>query len=219
MLEFFNAMITGPVLPATILAGMMMAWSLFALVGVLDLDLPSDLDLDLDLDLDVDVSDVSVASTGVGYAALKWLNLGRVPLMIWGCVLAIAFWAISLASWLFVESRFFEASPSILWTVLLSAKSLILAILATKFITRPMQRWFVVEKITARNLVGQECTISSLEATPDFGQVKYKTEGAPLLLNVRTDGEHLAKGTQVWITHYDAKKRVYIVTPTGTNEQ
>ena len=215
-MEFLNALITGPVLPATVMAGLMLCWSILAIFGTLDLDLASD--IDVDMDMDVDISDMSVTSNGLGYVALRWLNIGQVPLMIWGCVLAVNWWVVSVSTWIFGYSNFFQDSPGWLWSTLLAGINLGIAIVITKYLTAPMKHWFVVEKITARNLVGQECEISSLEATPEFGQVKYKTDGAPLLLNVRTDGEHLMKGTRVWITHYDAKQRVYIVTPTGTGE-
>lgn len=212
-MEFFQGLIAGPVLPATIVAGLMVCWGLFAIFGAMDLEIPSG---DMDVDLDVDVADVSVGNVTSGFNLLAWLNLGRVPLVLWAGVFAIGFWFVSISSWLFVEKMFFEEWPGFLWSVLLSAKSFVIAIFLTKFATAPMGKWFDVQEVSAKNLVGQECEISSLEATPDFGQVKYKTEGAPLLLNVRTDGPHLAKGTRVWIIHYDAQKRVYVVTPTGT---
>ena len=69
----------------------------------------------------------------------------------------------------------------------------------------------------SKSLIGKEAEISSYEATSEHGQVKYKTDAAPLLLNVRTDGPHLEKGTRVWITHYDPKRRVYIVSATTTS--
>jgi hypothetical protein len=80
-----------------------------------------------------------------------------------------------------------------------------------------MRGWFTSEKLTSKSLIGQECEISSHEASPEFGQVKFKTDGSPLLLNVRTDGPHLAKGERVWITHYDPARRVYIVSPTTSH--
>jgi len=79
-----------------------------------------------------------------------------------------------------------------------------------------MRGWFLANSFESKSLIGQEAEISSYDASPENGQVKFKTNGAPLLLNVRTDGPHLAKGTRVWITHYDSTKRLYIVSPTTT---
>jgi hypothetical protein len=77
-----------------------------------------------------------------------------------------------------------------------------------------MRGWFQSTTFESKSIIGKEAEISSYDASPDNGQVKFKTDGAPLLLNVRTDGPHLAKGTRVWITHYDSVKRLYIVSPT-----
>ncbi|MCC6508489.1 MAG: hypothetical protein IT423_05240, partial [Pirellulaceae bacterium] len=85
----------------------------------------------------------------------------------------------------------------------------------TKLVTRPFRGWYVTEDLSTQSLIGQECEICSSEATPEYGQVRFKTDGAPLLLNVRTDGSYLAKGARVWITHYDATRRAYIVSPTS----
>jgi hypothetical protein len=67
------------------------------------------------------------------------------------------------------------------------------------------------------SLVGQTAIISSGEATPQFGQAKYSTGGAPLLLNVRTDGPHVIKGTSVRIVAFEPRKRTYTVTPISTS--
>lgn len=212
-MDLIYSFIEGPVLPATCLLAIMIGWSLLAMLGTVDLELPGG-DMDLDVDLDMDGSHGIHAADGLGVLALKWLNLRDVPLVLWMAVLAVVWWVVSASTWILMDSKFF-ASPGWLWSTLLVAKNLALAIPLTKLVTSPMKNWFVTEQLNAHSLVGQECEISSLEASPTFGQVKYRTEGAPLLLNVRTDGAHLAKGTKVWITHYDAARRQYIVSPTG----
>ena len=64
-----------------------------------------------------------------------------------------------------------------------------------------------------RTLIGATCEISTTEATPDFGQAKFRTNASPLLLNVRTDGPHFAKGDEVRIIGFvDREKRIYKVT-------
>ena len=55
------------------------------------------------------------------------------------------------------------------------------------------------------------------EATATFGQAKYSTGGAPLLLNIRTDGVHLAKGDVAIIVAYDTERRIYTVTSASTS--
>lgn len=212
MVEILNNLITGPVLPASLLLGIMLTWSALAMLGTVDLDMPG---ADVDLDVDLDGGGVG-ATDGLSALCLKWANLKDVPIVIWMGIFAVLWWFISASLWSLMDSRFFDP-PGILWSSLLVVKNLAIAIPLTKLSTSPMKRWFITERLTANSLVGKECQISSLQATPEFGQVKYKTEGSPLLLNVKTDGTHLAKGATVWITHYDAKNRVYIVSATNTD--
>ncbi len=219
-MELLQSFFEGPVLPATILMLVMVAWSGMAILSGMDLDLPGDVDVDLDLDVDmnVDISGHGVAdraADSLGVLAMKWLNLKQIPILMWICIFNIVWWLTSAVGWRFVESPFIE-SPGWQWSTLLVALHLGIALPLTKLVTTPMKPLFRVERLNGRSLVGQECEISSLEATPEFGQVRYKTEGSPLLLNVRTDGPHLAKGMRVWITHYDSKNHVYIVSSTGT---
>ena len=144
---------------------------------------------------------------------VRWLNLKDVPLVLWMGVLAVWWWFISACLWTILDRRFF-AEPGWLWSSLLIVRNLTIAIPLTKLATKPMRGWFATERFSSQSLLGQECRISSSVASPEFGQVKFKTDGSPLLLNVRTDGPSLVQGTPVWITHYDAKRRVYIVSPT-----
>jgi hypothetical protein len=220
-MELLTSFFSGPVLPASILGCFLAVWSLMAILGAVDFDLPgADLNLDGDVDIDFDASSGGESAAGglgaLGLIAARWLNIAKVPLVLWVGVLSIVWWMVSALLWNTVERHYFSP-PGWLGSSLLAAKNLAIAVAITKFATNPMCKWFDVERISASAIVGQECAISSLEATPEFGQVKFKTVGSPLLLNVRTDGPHLAQGTRVWITHYDSKRRVYIVSPTGTD--
>ncbi|MEZ6135774.1 MAG: DUF1449 family protein [Pirellulaceae bacterium] len=215
-MELLNTLFSGPVLPASALLCFMLVWSLMAMLGAVDLDLPgADINVDADVDFDVDMNSGSGPTDGLGLLAAKWLNIANVPLVMWLGIFAVIWWLTSALLWVLVDAHFF-APPGWIWSSVLVAKNLAIGIVLTKLVTNPMGKWFVVERISAAAIVGKECQISSLEATPEFGQVKFKTDGSPLLLNVRTDGPHLVQGTTVWITHYDAKRRVYIVSPTGT---
>lgn len=214
-MESLSFFVAGPVLPATLLLGLLIAWSVLAMLGAVDLEMPGS-DLDADLDLDVDASGASgSAGDGVALLMFRWLNLHNIPLIIWAGVFSICWWGVSATLWLAVDSRFFDEAGW-LWSTALVLRNVAISLPLTKLITQPMRGWFQSEQLSATSIIGSECQISSLEASPEFGQVRLKTDGAPLLLNVRTDGPHLAQGAAVWITHYDAKRRLYIVSPTGT---
>ena len=222
-MELITTILTGPVLPATIFLGILLVWSLLAMLGTVDFDIPgTNISLDGDVTggemsggTDVDPS-VAAGTAGLGLAASRWLNLNSIPVVIWTALFGVAWWFISAMLWVLLDQKFFSP-PGWLWSSLLVVRNVAIAAPLTKLLTNPMRPWFISEKITAYSLIGKECVITRSEATPDFGQVKLKTDGAPLLLNVRTDGEHLAQGARVWITHYDEKRRVYMVSPTGTD--
>ena len=151
-------------------------------------------------------------------APAKWLNLKQLPIVLWAGIFTLTWWSVSILIWVSIDSPFFE-TPSFLVVNLMILRNLVLGLLGTKMITQPMRGWFDTNELTSVSLVGQEAEISSFDATPENGQVKFKTSSAPLLLNVRTDGPHLPKGTRVWLTHYDAKKRIYIVSATTTTSK
>ncbi|MCY2985722.1 MAG: hypothetical protein NTY15_19020 [Planctomycetota bacterium] len=146
---------------------------------------------------------------------MKWLNLKQLPLVLWAGIFTISWWSVSILIWVVFDTSLVK-EPGLLVISMLVLRNLLLGLLATKVITQPMRGWFDNKELTSVSLVGQEAEISSLDATPENGQAKFKTDGAPLLLNVRTDGPHVPKGTRVWLTHYDPKKRVYIVSATTT---
>lgn len=137
--------------------------------------------------------------------------------MLWLSVFAVAWWSASLLWWLVLD-EWLAANPGPLLTTLMIIRNLTCGVLMTKLITAPMQTWFKNSPyLIAKSLVGEEAEICSYDATPEHGQAKFKTGAAPLLLNVRTDGPHLLKGTRVWITYYDSDRRIYLVSPTTTD--
>lgn len=236
-MELFHIALTTPVLPATILLCIMLFWAGMVILGTIDLHhalhIPDPPSLDLPDHVEIvtttppvdalpqnsDGFHEAVAAGKVGFTlvAIRWLNLSGVPIIVWSAVFTVTWWAISALNWVILDKRFIE-NPGSAWTTILVLRNLIMALMATKVITLPIRRAFEHrdENSFPLDLIGKECTISSSEATPEFGLVKYPTGGAPLLLNVRTDGAHIPRGTPVWIIHYDAARRVYIVSPTTT---
>jgi hypothetical protein len=228
-------MFVGPVYPASILVCLLVAYTILALIGLIDfgfdvpdMDLDAGLDLDVDLSLDVpdvdvpafDVPDVDLPDgvhvdadflQGLGAATVRWTNFGRVPVVLWGGVFAVAFWSISYGLWHNFDSNRYE--PVWLPSILLSIRNFVIATGVTKAVTQPMLGWFVdPPSYDHKKLLGATCEICTTEATGEFGQAKFRTNASPLLLNVRTDGVHIPKGTEVRIIGFDKDKRIYKVT-------
>ena len=240
--DIANRMFVGPVWPASILVCMMVMYTVVALIGLIDLDFDApDVDLDADVsvdlgspDLDVDVGspdidagdidlDVSGGDADVGHAGsfaflsgiaattVKWTNFGRVPLVIWLGAFTVVFWGVSYGLWhTFDSSRY---SAVLLPSVLLSIRNLVISVVVTKFVTQPVVGKFTPEPGYDKDrLLGATCEISSINASPSFGQAKFRTNAAPLLLNVRTKGTEIPKGTEVRIIDFDPSKRIYTVS-------
>ena len=210
--QIVDRMTVGPVLPATILVGLLVLYTIVAMIGLIDLDLDvPDLDLDTP-DLDADGVDLDVLG-GIGGAALRWVNLGRVPMIIWGGVFTVVYWSVSYSLWHHFDAERYQ--PTILATTLLAFRNVVLSTLATKFITSPLIKHFApTPQYDTAAIVGGTGEVVSIEATPKFGQVKFRTHAAPLLLNVRTDGDQtIPKGTEVRIVAFDSASRVYRITP------
>lgn len=204
--EVLETLVTGPVLPASIAVGLLVLWSLLAICGAVDLDL-FDLGTDVGLSTEVHLPH-SVASLGA--ATFDRLNLRNVPLLLWLAIFGFAWWVVSLALWIGFDRGRYE--PTLVASGLLTARNLVLAIGITKLATQPMAGWFESSHYRPSTLIGQRCEISSSKADPEFGQAKFRTDAAPLLLNVRTDGSELVKGAPARIVDFDPEKRIYTVT-------
>lgn len=207
-MKLFEPLLTMPVLPATVLLGLAVAWSLLSILGG---TLFHGHHLHVDGHVDGDPADLF---SNFGSFTLRWLNVSEMPLMLWISIFALLWWSVSVIGLMAIDQPLFGKPGTWLATLYL-IRNLLIAGWLTKIVTRPFRGWYLTESITSQSLVGQECEICSYEATPEYGQVRFKTDGAPLLLNVRTDGPELPKGTRVWITHYDAARRAYIVSPTS----
>lgn len=202
--ELLELCLTGPVWPASVLLGLLLAYSVLVFVGLADggLDGP---------DVDADgFGDFADSTASLGLTTVRWLNLDAVPLFIWASAFSVLWWLISLLLWNQFDQHRYQATwiPSILLTV----RNSVLALLCTKYATLPMRSLF--ERSTALGadaLIGKTCEIDTSEATTQFGRAKYRTDGAPLLLNVRTSGETLTKGQRALLIDFDPETRIYTV--------
>ena len=217
--DFLLICFSGANLPASVLLVAMILYCLVAIVVGLDFDLGIDVDLDIDADADFDIdADPSVGSTlGLGFVVLRFFNIGRVPLMMWGAMFAVCYWMISMAFDRLVDDR--ECREQLFYAVQYGIRNLAVAMVATKIFTHPLRdRFSAKEPNRLVDLMGQQCAITTTEVTDSFGQAEYTTEATPLRLNVRAKETPLSKGDIAVIVGYDKEKRVYFVKKADLGE-
>lgn len=194
-----NSLFVGPVWPASVLVLLVVAYLMLSLMGAVDFDAP-------DMTIDAD------GWQSLGATSLRWLNLGQVPIILWLGCFSILYWLVSYTLWTFFESERYQ--PTLVESAFLATRNAIISILGTKLLTGPFVPYLAEGTgYSEETIIGERCVISSMQATPDFGQAKYSTGGAPLLLNIRTDGSTLSKGDAAIIVAYDTERRLYTVTP------
>jgi hypothetical protein len=217
MAEFLEVCFAGANTGPTMLLGVVLAYWLLVLTGALGLDMfdfdldmdadpGGDIDVDGDFDLDVGEPGALASVLSVGVVVLRFLNIGRVPLMVWASVFALSLWMLTMA----LDKP--ENHVTLGHDLAILLRNAVIAIVCAKVLTHPLRGKFdPVEARRACDLVGQECTVVTPSVTETLGQVRCATEAAPLLLNARTKGEPLAKGDRAVIVEIDLPQGIYFV--------
>jgi len=202
--DYLQVCFSGANLPASILLVLVMFYWLMVILAGLDFDF---FDFDFDMDAEPDFE----SALSFGFVVLRFLNIGRVPIMIWTSTFALTFWLLSMLLDRLLDNP--EHREAIFNAVQYGIRNFAIAILLTKVFTQPLRDKFdAKEPNRVEDLIGMHCSITTTEVTESFGQAEYRTEAAPLLLNVRTRETPLAKGDQAVIVDHDAEENVYFVT-------
>jgi hypothetical protein len=205
--DYLGVCFSGANLPATVLLLLAIMYWLLAIVSGLDLDF---LNFDLNLDGEADLGEV----VGMGVVVLRFLNIGLVPLAIWGSVLAITWWMVSMLLDRLLDNVYHpEVREEWFHAIQWSVRNFAIAIVLTKIFTQPLRGKFDAEEPNAAvDLIGGTCRIVTSEVSERFGQAEYVTEAAPLLLNVRTrSAAEFSKGDTAVIVDFDPERNLYFV--------
>lgn len=180
-------------------------------------DLDSGLDTDVDGDADLD-AEHHVEGHHHGHhdggslwtSALKFVNLGEVPVMVVLSVLVLSSWTFSM-----VANHYWTGGSSLLALVFLGV-NFVVTIVVTRYVTMPLKPLFrAINKQYDKpvEIVGMHCKILTSEANAEFGQGEIATDGAPLLINVRVlNNETLRRGDLAVIVREDKENRIFYIT-------
>ena len=216
----------GPMIPATIMAALCGVYLLISLLGVFDFGVDGGPELDVDTGVDLDAGadfepgGEAMSSDifgGLGAATLRAVNLDRVPLMLWMSAFSVLFWLFSFLLWFeFDVNRYAPIFTTSVWLVL---RNVVLAVVATRFVTRPLHRLLQPSRqYHAKSLVGESAVVETDKVDGEFGRARYQSNAAPLLIRIRTAGETLQKGARVDLLDYDAATREYLVAATESTK-
>ncbi|MFQ5731019.1 MAG: hypothetical protein ACE5KM_03585 [Planctomycetaceae bacterium] len=205
--EVLEPIFQWPTWPAAVLVIVACAYWLLVIFGAVTVDLLHVDFHDLHFDTDVDGSLLDL-----GFVPLRFLNLGRVPLMIWFSVFALSALVISRLIATYFENPGPHADFVFSSDALAILRDFAIAALVTKVLTQPIRHIFdFVAPIGAADLIGKTCVITTGEATETSGEARFATDGAPLLLTVRTAEGTMKKGERAEICDYSPQDNIYFV--------
>ncbi len=210
MTELLQAAVSPPnLVPTGLLVFVLLYW-LTVLLGLLDM---KTVDLSIG-DHGHAHFDSHVGHDGLGTGwlngALAFFNLGRIPLMIFLSFVFLPLWAGSILA------NYYTGNTSLLLGLAFLLPLFISSLFVAKFLTLPFVKLFsALEKDhdSGAVVVGKVCTVL-LPATADkLGQASVQTDGAPLMLNVRSLSTPLGKGETALIIDFDAARKCYLIEP------
>ncbi len=186
------------------------------ILGILDMELfnvelpDPGLEMDADIDLDADAD----LDTGVMWGVAHWFYVGEVPVMVLVSILILSLWTINM-----LGNYYFN--PEALWGRGLGVlgANLMLSLCVVKGVgapLRPLYALFSKDYNAPKKVIGRICRVTTTEVTETkMGQVEVTTQGAPIVLNVRTQAGHrFKKDDEAVIVSKDEQASVYFILPT-----
>jgi hypothetical protein len=186
------------------------------ILGVLDVDL-FHIDLsggELDIDADADAgAEVHGIEPGALRSVLQFFYIGEVPTMLLVSVMVLSLWAFSM-----LGNYYLNPEGSRAMTVAILFGNVAASTIVLKFVALPLRKLYTVllkDFNAPKEVVGSMCRIVTTEVTRDrMGQAEVATKGAPLLLNVLSQGGHaFKKGEEAVVVERDDAKGTYRIAP------
>ena len=195
----------------TVMLLMVVIYWIMVILGALDVDF---LDIDFDSDVDVDAdADVDFEGGGFLRGILEFFYVGEVPVMVLASVLALSMWTISV-----LGNHYLNPAGTILVWLPLAVGNLLVSCFVVKMAGVPLSKFFKsfeTDANAARPVIGRICKIVTTEVAADrLGQGEMSGKGAPILLNVMAEGDHVFhKGDEAVVLSQNPETGVYLVGP------
>jgi hypothetical protein len=211
MLELLYVAFTPVNLFFTVLLLLVLVYWIMVILGALDVDF---LDIDFDSDVDAD-ADVDMDFQGGGFlrGIMEFFYVGEVPVMVLVSLFSLSAWTISV-----LGNYYLNPSSSLILLLPILAGNLFVSCILVKITGVPLKKVFrsLEEDPNApRDVMGRICIIVTTEVTSErMGQGEAAGKGAPILLNVIAEGDHVFhKGDEAVIVEKNKETGVYKLAP------
>jgi len=217
MREFIDIITSFPVVVFSVSTFMLLGfWVMTTLMGA-GINALDDFDFDFDAETDVDIEgDLELGGDGTGVlrAALDFLGITGMPLLLALNLLSLFAWFISFCAVTLLGG----ADSGLAW--FLSIPIFIASFLASGFLTGRIAKKFAhvfvpTLAIKQRELVGSVCVITTGRVTATFGQAEVRDEeGGSLIVQVRCSKENdLQAGDRALIFDLDKEAGIFQISP------
>lgn len=220
MQELFREAITGPNLLYTILLGFVLLYFLSVLLGALDLEffeieLDADIDIDVEVDVDMNVdadADADVGGGGLFVSALSFLNIGKVPFMIYVSLVVLSMWVIGIIAnhiWYPVYSWF---------PLALMVPNFLVSLLIGKLLSEPFKSSYSKlnkQGLSKAKLVGKICQARTTLRSDAIGQAEVMVgeDHHPITAKLQKGKDPIKAGAKGLIIEYHQDDDYFVVTP------
>jgi len=222
MQELFREAITGPNLLYTILLGFVLLYFLSVLLGALDLEffeieLDADIDIDVDVDVDIDMdvdaeADADIGGGGLFVSVLSFLNIGKVPFMIYVSLVVLSMWVIGIIAnhiWYPVYSWF---------PLALMVPNFLVSLFIGKLLSEPFKSSFSKlnkQGLSKTKLVGKICQAKTRLRSDAIGQAEVMVgeDHHSITAKLQKGKEPIKSGEKGLIIEYHKDEDYFVVAP------
>ena len=229
MVELITVAFSPVNLVFTVLLLLMIVYWVTVIIGVLDVDLFNielpesgpevDADVDVDVDADVDADgELDIGGTDMTRSILHFFYIGEVPVMVLLSVLILSLWTLSM-----LGNYYLNPARSFAIAIPIFFGDLVASLFIVKVFAAPLRRFYALlnkDYNAPRHVMGRICSITTTQVSKQkMGQASVRTAGAPIVLNVRSQDDHVfEKGDEAVIVKRDEKMGVYLIAPVNLEE-
>lgn len=207
MMELIQAAFLSVNLVFTLLLILMVLYWVTVILGVMDVEL-FNIDVPDSVDADVDGGGLDVDGSGILRSISHFFYIGEIPIMLILSIAILCMWAMVV-----MGNHFFNPVNSMLAAVPVYAGSFIASLFVCKVTAMPIKKiydMFNKDCNAPRKVIGRLCTVITSTVSEKLGQVEVKTKGAPIILNVVSEGGHIFhKGDEALVVSQDKERGIY----------